>query len=110
MPREPAASLSSTFRISGGLPLSSPSRRMISSDKMASWPQPKLTICTYSRQGCSAVTMAPESIRAWKSLVISTRDFRRSAVSSPGRLSTVSTGMPRRVNIRERSWLMRGSV
>ena len=90
MPRDPAASLSSTFRIRGA--------------------QPKLTICTYSRQDFSAVTMAPESIRAWKSLVISTRDFRRSAVSSPGRLSTVSTGMPRRVNIRERSWLMRGSV
>ena len=110
MPRDPAASLSSTFRIRGGLPLPSPSRRMISSDKMASWPQPKLTICTYSRQGCSAVTMAPESIRAWKSLVISTRDRRRSAFSSPGRLSTVSTGMPRRVNIPDRSWLTRGSV
>ena len=110
MPRDPAASLSSTFRIRGGLPLPFPSRRMISSDKMASWPQPKLTICTYSRQDLPAVTMAPESIRAWKSLVISTRDFRRLAFSSPGRLSTVSTGMPRRVNIRARSWLMRGSV
>ena len=109
MPREPEARLSSIFSTSGGLPLS-PRMRISSSDNMASWPQPKLTICTYSSAGMAAVTSAPDSIRAWKSLVISTRDWRRSASSSPGRLSTVSTGMPFRVNISDRLWLTKGSV
>ena len=71
-------------------------------------PEQALPSITITMNGTTA--MAPESIRAWKSLVISTRDFRRSASASPGRLSTVSTGMPRRVNILDRSWLMRGSV
>ena len=45
----PVASLSSSFSTNGCLPLISFIMRMISSDKYASCPHPKLTTCAYSR-------------------------------------------------------------
>jgi hypothetical protein len=62
--RGPTASPSSSLRMRGSLLEISFIRRIISSVRTASWPHPKLTICTYSRTGSSAALMAPASILA----------------------------------------------
>ena len=65
IPKGPWISLSSTFKMSGVLPEISFIIRTISSDKYASWPQPKLTTCTYSRFSLCAAKIAEDNILAW---------------------------------------------
>ena len=110
IPRELLAPPSSIFRMRGDLDETSFVILMISSDKMASCPQPKLTICAYSSSGEAADRYAPASILVWKLFVTSARVYLRSTSSSPERESTVRTGIPSFVNTRERSWLTSGSV
>ena len=65
MPMGPATSLSSSLIIIGTLEPISPIMRAISSVRYASWPQPKLPICTSSSSGVDATMTAHDSMRAW---------------------------------------------
>ena len=60
----PGTSDSSTFSTSGDLSVISCMMRTISSERYASWPHPKLTICAYSKLGSCAAMTAVDSMRA----------------------------------------------
>ena len=110
MPRGPRISLSSTLRTSGVLGPTSFIKRIISSERYASWPQPKLTIWTYSMWGLCAAMTADESIRAWKLLTISIRLLSKFTSVMPGTESAVMTGIPRSVKKLGSSWFTNVSL
>ena len=110
MPSAPVASLSSTLRTRGGLCPLSFIIRIISSESIASCPQPKLTIWIYSSSGVFAATIAAESIRVWKLLVISALVLDKSCSFNCLKLSTGSTDIPFLISICDIFLLTNGSV